>query len=264
MNRIHLILIATLGVLTSACSLESETTDSQRIVDLTHSYDEQTIYWPTAPTTFGFETISEGETDGGWFYSAYSVSTPEHGGTHLDAPYHFSADGMTSEALPLENLIGPAYVIDVADMAESDRNYRLSITDIAEFESEHGPIAAESIVLLRTGWSQYWPDTLAYLGDDTPGDASRLSFPSFGVEAAQFLAEERGVVVLGVDTASIDLGQSSDFQVHRTVAAMNVAGLENLTNLDLVPPTGATVIALPMKVTGGSGGPARVVAIVPD
>jgi len=238
--------------------------DDRRIVDLTHTYDEQTIYWPTSPTDFGKETLAEGETDGGWFYSAYSVSTPEHGGTHLDAPYHFYENGLKSDEIPLDDLIGPAVIIDVSAKAAADRNYRLSVGDVADFEEQHGRIDVGSIVLLRTDWSHRWPDTLAYLGDDTPGDASNLSFPSFGVEAARFLVQERSAVVLGVDTASIDYGQSADFAVHRAVAAENVAGLENLTNLDQLPPTGATVIALPMKVGGGSGGPVRVVALVPD
>ena len=237
--------------------------DDRRIVDLTHTYDEETIYWPTSPTDFGKETLAEGETDGGWFYSAYSVSTPEHGGTHLDAPYHFFENGLKSDEIPLDDLIGPAVVIDVSAKAAVDGDYRLSVDDIAEFEAEHGRIPDGSIVLLRTDWSHRWPDTLAYLGDDTPGDASNLSFPSFGVEAARFLVQQRAAVVLGVDTASIDYGPSTDFAVHRAVAAENVVGLENLTNLDQLPPKGATVIALPMKVGGGSGGPVRVVALIP-
>lgn len=256
----NIFFINCLVVAVCACGQDIE---NRQIVDLTHTYSDETIYWPTSPTRFDKTTIDEGMTEGGWFYSAYSVSTPEHGGTHLDAPFHFARDGLTSAELPLENLIGPAVVIDVAQKAEADRDYRLTVDDVIEFEAEHGRIPAGSMVLLRTGWSRHWPNTRAYLGDDTPGDASNLSFPSFGVDAARLLVEERDVVVLGVDTASIDYGRSADFQVHRAVAARNVAGLENLTNLDALPATGATVIALPMKVAGGSGGPVRVVALVP-
>jgi kynurenine formamidase len=117
--------------------------------------------------------------------------------------------------------------------------------------------------VLRTGWSKNWPDRKKYLGDDTPGDASRLSFPSFGEDAAKLLVEERKVAVIGVDTASIDYGRSKDFMVHRIAAARNVAGLENLMNLEKLPATGAMIIALPMKIEGGSGGPVRVIALVP-
>jgi kynurenine formamidase len=236
---------------------------SHRVVDLTHAFNAKTIYWPTSPTRFALEQLAYGPTPGGYFYAANSLSTPEHGGTHLDAPIHFSEKGRTSDQLPLEQLIGPAVVIDVSGPASADRNYRLSLADVNAFEARHGRIAPGTLVLLRTGWSRHWPDVKAYLGDDTPGDASKLSFPSYGEEAARLLVEERLVGVLGVDTASIDYGPSTDFRVHRVAAARNVPGLENLTSLDQLPPRGATVIALPMKIEGGSGGPLRAVALVP-
>jgi kynurenine formamidase len=233
------------------------------LVDLTHSYNEATLYWPTSPSKFELDELAHGQTEGGFFYSAYSVCTPEHGGTHLDAPVHFSESGLSNAALPLKNLIGPAVVIDVGSKADEDSNYRLTVEDVRKFEAEHGEITSGTIVLLRTGWSSRWPNAQDYLGDDTPGDASNLSFPSYGDDAARLLVEERRVAILGVDTASIDYGPSQNFTVHRIAAASNVAGLENLTNLDRLPPTGATVIALPMKIEGGSGGPVRVVALVP-
>jgi kynurenine formamidase len=237
--------------------------EAQRVVDLTHAFNAKTVYWPTAPARFGMEKLAYGQTEGGYFYSAYSVSTPEHGGTHLDAPIHFSEKGRTADQVPLEQLIGPSVVIDATERAQADRDYRLSADDVRAFEARHGRIAPGTLVLLRTGWSRHWPDVRAYLGDDTPGDASKLSFPSYGEDAARLLVEERQVAVLGVDTASIDYGRSQDFRVHRVAAARNVPGLENLTNLDQLPVRGATVIALPMKIEGGSGGPLRAVALVP-
>jgi kynurenine formamidase len=244
---------------------EPQVTDiaAQRVVDLTHAFNAKTIYWPTAPARFGMERLAYGPTEGGYFYAAYSISTPEHGGTHLDAPIHFSERGRTADQVPLEQLIGPAVVIDVSDHAKADRDYRLSVEDVKAFEAREGRIRRGTLVLLRTGWSRHWPDVKAYLGDDTPGDASKLSFPSYGEEAARMLVEERQVAVLGVDTASIDYGRSQDFRVHRVAAARNVPGLENLTNLDQLPIRGATVIALPMKIEGGSGGPLRAIAVVP-
>jgi kynurenine formamidase len=235
-----------------------------RLVDLTHAYNEDTVFWPTSPTRFELETLAEGETDGGWYYSAYSVCTPEHGGTHLDAPVHFHETGKATDELPLQNLVAPAVVIDVAQLAAKDRDYRLTVADVDAFESRHGRIEAGTIVLLRTGWSRHWPNAKKYLGDDTAGDASRLSFPSFGLEAARLLVEERGVVLLGVDTASIDFGRSTDFPVHRMAGAHDVGGLENLTDLDVLPAQGFLLLALPMKIEGGSGGPARVVAMIPE
>lgn len=231
------------------------------IVDLTHPYNDKTVYWPTSPSKFRLEQLAYGKTEGGYFYSAYSLSTPEHGGTHLDAPRHFSESGRTADQIPIGQLMGAAVVIDVSAQARANRDHRLTLDDVVAFEKAHGPIPAEAIVLLRTDWSRHWPDTKAYLGDDRPGDASRLSFPSYGDEAARVLVEDRRVAALGVDTASIDYGRSTDFIVHRIAAARNVPGLENLTNLDRLPPRGATVIALPMKIEGGSGGPVRVVAL---
>jgi kynurenine formamidase len=253
-------------VLFWTASAEAQQIDlsTSRLVDLTHPFNAETIYWPTSPSTFELELLAHGHADGGYFYASNAFCAPEHGGTHLDAPIHFAEGGHTTEQIPLERLIAPAVVIDVAASASRDPDYRLTRDDVLAFEREHGRIEAWTIVLLRTGWSQHWPDRRLYLGDDTPGDASRLHFPSFGADAATLLVEERGAGALGVDVASIDFGQSRDFIVHRIAAARNVPGLENLTNLEALPPTGAMVIALPMKIEGGSGGPVRVVALVPD
>jgi len=237
-----------------------------RMVDLSHSYGEDTLYWPTSPTAFEKQTLANGITEDGeddYFYSAYTVCTPEHGGTHIDAPIHFAEDGISTEQLALNKLIAPAVVIDVTEQAVADRNYRLSVDDVEKFEEEHGTIAAGSIVLVRTDWSRHWPDAMAYLGDDTPGDASKLQFPGFGADATRLLAEERQVAMIGIDTASIDYGKSQDFIAHRIGAAQGVSNLENLTNLAELPAVGSVILALPMKIEGGSGGPVRVVALVP-
>ena len=258
--RLALLLAPVLGI--SAVAQQSLDLSAYRVVDLTHPFNAKTVYWPTAPSTFTLEQLAYGKTEGGYFYSAYRLCTPEHGGTHLDAPIHFSEQGRSTDRIPLEQLMAPSVVLDVSAKAAADRDYRLTPEDILGFERAHGRIGPRTIVLLRTGWSRHWPDAKAYLGDDTPGDASRLSFPSYGVDAARLLVEEREVGALGADTASIDFGRSTDFMVHRIAAARNVPGLENLTQLDELPPRGATIIALPMKIEGGSGGPVRVVALV--
>ncbi len=239
------------------------TLDSAGVIDLTYAFDENTIYWPTSPSSFQLDTLSYGRTPGGWFYSANRICTPEHGGTHLDAPIHFSQGAWSSEQIPVDRLVGPAVVIDVASAAAIDPDYVLTPEVVYDWEREHGEIPMGAIVLLRTGWGQRWPDRKRDLGDDTVGDASRLRFPSFGVDAARYLIETRKVHVLGVDTASIDPGNSQDFPVHRLAGAANVPGLENLANLGQVPVTGAWIVALPMKIKGGSGGPLRVVALIP-
>jgi kynurenine formamidase len=233
-----------------------------KVVDLTHALDANTIFWPTEKKTFELIEEHNGLTERGFFYAANRFCSPEHGGTHIDAPYHFAAKGETVAAIPVERLIGRAVVIDVSAKAAANPDYALMPDDVAAWEARHGRIPAGAIVLLRTGWSSRWPDKRAYLGDDTPGDASNLHFPSYGADAARLLVE-RGVAVIGVDTASIDIGPSKDFLVHRIAGAANVVGLENLTTLDELPATGAWVLALPMKIARGSGAPARVVALMP-
>lgn len=234
-----------------------------RIVDLTHPFDQHTIYWPAAPSLFQLTQLSYGKTKAGYFYAANAFCTPEHGGTHLDAPIHFAEGGLTVDRVPLRQLIAPAIVIDVSRQASAQTDYRLSMDDLRRWEATHGTIPEGAIALLRTGWGKRWNDRRQYLGDDTPGDVSHLHFPSYGKEAAEFLVRVRKVAALGVDTASIDYGPSTDFIVHQIVSGANVPGLENLANLERLPDVGAWIIALPMKITGGTGAPLRIVALIP-
>lgn len=236
-----------------------------RMVDLTHPYGEETLYWPSRPAShFELQQLAHGDTEGGYFYSSNRFCTPEHGGTHLDAPIHFARGKKAVDQLALEQLIAPAVRIDVREQAQKDRSYRLSVEDVLSFEKQHGKISAGTIVLLQTGWSRYWPNRKQYLGSESQEDASGLDFPSYGEEVARLLIEQRGVKVLGVDTASIDFGRSKDFMVHRIAGAADAAGLENLTHLEELPETGFNIVALPMNIRGGSGGPVRVVALVPS
>jgi kynurenine formamidase len=252
------------GLLGSPCADAQDIDLSRyRLVDLTHSYNAETVYWPTAPSTFTRTRDAWGETPGGYFYSSFSFCTPEHGGTHLDAPLHFAANARATADIPLEQLVAPAIVLDVQPQATRDRNYRVTAADVEAFERTHGPIAPGTIVIVRTGWSRFWPNAREYLGDDRKGADARLSFPGVGEDAARLLIEQRRVAVLGIDTASIDYGPSTDFIAHRIGAARGVPNLENLANLDKLPVRGAIVIALPIKIDGGSGGPVRVIALVP-
>ena len=262
-RRVSVLVVATTIVVSPVWAQPPLDLATARVIDLTHSFDASTLYWPTSPSAFELTTLASGMTPGGYFYSSYKLCTPEHGGTHLDAPVHFSKTGTSTADLPLQQLIAPAVVIDVTKQAAADAAYRVTRADVEAFEAAHGRIAPGTIVLARTGWSRFWPNRKQYLGDDTPGDASKLKFPGYGEDAARFLVEQRQVAMLGIDTASIDYGPSTDFRAHRVGAAANIANLENLTALDQLPPTGATVIALPMKIAGGSGGPVRVIALVP-
>jgi kynurenine formamidase len=257
-------LIVVGGAAAHAPSPPSSTFDLARvrIVDLTHPFDEKTPYWPTATSGFELKTVHKGKTQDGYFYSAYSFCAPEHGGTHMDAPVHFSEGAWAVDEVPLKQIMAAGVVIDVTAKAAADPDYRLTVADVKAWEARNGPVPAGAVVLLRTGWSARWPDRKRYLGDDTPGDASRLHFPGYGKEAVELLVRERNVGALGIDTASLDHGPSTDFAAHRVGAAANVPNLENLAHLDQLPETGAWIVALPMKIGGGSGGPLRAVALL--
>ena len=231
-----------------------------RVVDLTHTFDDKTLYWPTSDISFTLTPVSRGPTPGGWFYAANTFCAPEHGGTHLDAPFHFAEKGATADATLL---LAPGLVIDVTAQAARDPDYRLTADDVRRWEKVHGRIPEGAIVLLRTGWSKRWPDRKSYFGDDTPKDASKLHFPSYGKDSAELLVNERKVAALGVDTPSIDHGPSKDFIVHRISSAREVPGLENLDALEALPDSGVWIVALPMKIGGGSGAPLRIVALTP-
>jgi kynurenine formamidase len=233
------------------------------IVDLTYPFDEHTLYWPNSPSAFELKRLAYGPTPGGYFYASNAYSAPEHGGTHLDAPIHFAERGATVDTIPLTQLVAPAVVIDIRDKTASDADYRLTADDVRAWEAAHGTIPQGAIVLLRTGWGSRYGDRKAYFGDDTPGATDKLHFPSFGADAARLLVNDRKAGAIGLDTASIDYGQSKDFIVHQIANGAGVPGLENVANLDRLPPTGAFVVALPMKIGGGSGAPLRAIALIP-
>ena len=233
-------------------------------VDLTHPFDADTIYWPTEKDFKHTESFA-GETEGGWYYSAFSVQTAEHGGTHLDAPVHFAEGRWGADEIPLGHLLSPAVVIDVKAKAAANPDYQLSVDDIRDWEQLHGTIPEGAAVLMNTGFSARWPNRLDYLGTAERGAEAvkSLHFPGFSKASAEFLANERVISAVGLDTASIDYGQSNNFIVHRLLYEQNIIGYENVANLDALPPAGAWLIALPMKIANGSGAPLRIVALVP-
>jgi kynurenine formamidase len=236
-----------------------------RYIDLTHSFDQDTIYWPTADG-FRFTKQTAGETPAGYFYAANSFATAEHGGTHIDAPIHFAEDHPTVDQIPLDRLIGEAVLIDVSKQCAADPDYQIGVADLRGWEERHERQLSDVIVLLRTGYGAHWPDRKKYLGTLARGEAAveELHFPGLAPDAAQWLAEQRLPKLVGIDTASIDPGQSRRFQSHVTLFKHNIPALENLAHLDQLPETGFQIIALPMKIAGGSGGPTRVVAVLPE
>jgi kynurenine formamidase len=257
--------IALACLITAGCSKPSPTGfPAGEWLDLSYDFSTETVYWPTSDP-FRLDTVYEGRTEKGYYYSAYQFCSAEHGGTHIDAPIHFAEGRQTVDQLPLTQLIGPAIKIDVSPQALADPDYLVSVEDLTNWEKEHGQIPDGSIVLIRTGYGRHWPDRLKYLGTDKRGQegVAALHFPGLAPEAAGWLVKNRKIKAVGIDTASIDFGQSQTYGSHVTLMEQNIPAFENVANLDKLPVTGAHVIALPIKIKGGSGGPLRIVAFVP-
>ncbi len=231
-------------------------------MDLTYPFDEHTIYWPNNEP-FHWEKSSWGHTHQGYWYASGVFSASEHGGTHLDAPIHFAESGWSVDEIPLPHLTAKAIVVDIRPQARSNHDYMLQVEDIVQWEQQHGSIPENSMVFLLTGWGQYWPDPSRYLGSSTPQDSNTLHFPGFSAEAVSFLVNQRAIVGVAIDTASIDRGQSKTFAAHQVLGKANRFAIENIAHMERLPLRGATVTALPMKIKGGTGGPVRVIAHVP-
>lgn len=227
------------------------------LVDLTHAISADDPFWPGPPRNpFVHDTLAA-QPSGRPSMAAYSL--PEHHGTHLDAPIHF-ADGRASvDEIPLDQLVGPAVVVDVADGAAGNDDYAMSRADLLAWEGEHGLIPEGAIVLMRSGWSERWADGAPYMNADEQGG---VHFPGLSPQAASFLVE-RGAAGIGVDTPSVDPGGADGFPAHAISNGAGLFHLENVTNLGRLPEAGAYVMALPIKIQGGSGGQVRVVGIVP-
>jgi kynurenine formamidase len=259
-----------IALVTTSCALivtalAADVTHGKRIVDLSHDYGEDTIYWPTAED-FALDIDFRGTTDAGFHYEANTVRTAEHGGTHLDAPVHFAAGRQHTDEIPLERLTGPAILVDVSESALANRDYLVSVADFEAWETRNGRIPDGTIVLLKTGYARFWPDRVAYMGTDKRGaeGVARLHFPGLSPEAAQWLVDHREIHAIGLDTPSIDYGQSTEFMSHRILFERNIPAFENVASLEGLPERGFDVIALPMKIRGGSGGPLRLIALVPE
>jgi kynurenine formamidase len=231
-------------------------------IDLTYSFSEETIYWPTG-MPFSHEEVAYGPSEAGHFYSSYNYTANEHGGTHFDAPIHFAEAQQTAEQISVNRLVGPAVVVDVTANVHPD--YQVQVSDLEAWEQVHGPIPDGAQVLIRTGWGDRWPDKASFLGTDMTGPEAvpHLHFPGISPEAAQWLVDERSIDAVGIDTPSIDYGQATLFETHVIMYEAGLIGYENIANLEQLPEQGAFVVALPMKIEGGSGGPLRIVGFVP-
>lgn len=233
------------------------------LIDLTHDYSEDTLYWPTEDG-FKLEKEFDGMTEKGYYYSAKKFSAPEHGGTHIDAPIHFAQNGNTVDQIPLEQLVGDGIVVDVSTECKKNNNYQVTTNDFSNWESQYGKIPSKIILFLYTGYGNLWPNRKKYLGTNKVGSEalSELCFPGLDPEAAKWLIDNRQINAIGIDTQSIDYGKSQFFEAHRILCSSNIPFFENVANLDKLPPNKFLIVALPMKIKGGSGAPLRLVAII--
>ncbi|PYP97034.1 MAG: cyclase [Gemmatimonadetes bacterium] len=263
-KRARILVALTLVGCTRSSSSLTDALSRATWVDLTYAFDSTTIYWPTAKP-FRLEVVSAQRTSGGYYYAANNFAAAEHGGTHLDAPVHFAEGRHTTDQIPLTQLTGPAVVVDVSRPVAADRDYRVAPADFEAWERTHTRVPEGAIVLVRTGWGSRWPDRDRYLGTIKTGAAAvpELHFPGLHPDAARWLVA-RKVHAVGIDTPSIDYGQSATFDTHQILFAADIPAFENVAHLSAVPATGAFVIALPMKIRGGSGGPLRLVAVLPE
>ncbi len=254
--------IVWLGMIAPTLLMACASTHPRQFVDLTYPFDDRTVYWPNN-ASFQRERTDWGTTASGYWYASGKFSTGEHGGTHMDAPIHFAQGRSTLDEIPVDRLTGPAVIIDVRLQCEDDSDYALTIQDVLNWESQYGRIPEGALVFMWSGWGQRWPDRVRYFGTPTPDDAHSLRFPGLSSQVAEFLVQQRTIRGVGIDTASIDPGRSPDFPVHRILNEAEIYILENVASLNRLPPRGATVMALPMKIKGGTGGPVRIVAWLP-
>ena len=235
-----------------------------RVLDLSRAIHPAMPVWPGDPAV-QFETTARLDQDG---YGLRRFAMGEHTGTHLSAPSCFYADGLTIDAYAPESLVVPAVVIDLRQRALGRPDYTLARRDLREWEGRHGLIPGGSLVLARTGWGEKWDDPSEYLGEylgRKPGQQANpgLHFPGFGLDTARFLLEQRGIAGLGIDTHGVDPGRDSSFAVSKLLLQQPRIVLANLDGLDQLPPTGTTLVIGILRLRGGSGSPASVIALIP-
>ncbi len=225
----------------------------KRVVDLTYPLHAD---FPTfsGEAQFSMEAQATHAGDG---YADFNLMMGEHTGTHIDAPLHFSADGLSVDALEPRHLITPLVVIDIRAKAEHNPDAQLTPDDIRAFTKRFGDIPLYASVVMRSGWQRFM-GTGRYRGFD----GTSQHYPGFHVEAVEMLIEDGNAASIGVDTLSLDYGATTDFATHRAWLPSGRFGIENLANLDAVPEHGAQIFIGAPKHQGGSGGPARILAVV--
>ncbi|XP_055344092.1 isatin hydrolase-like [Paramacrobiotus metropolitanus] len=237
---------------------------TNRLLDMSHSLSAETIFWQGGGYNFTL-THQDYVTEANLTFRSGHFIAGEHGGTHLDSPYHlnFSADGMAD--LTLHQLTGPAVRIDIVDKVKANLDYQLSVDDIQAFENKYGRIPEGAFVFMYSEWGQRWPDYRKVYNTETLADGRTYHYPGFHPEATEFLVQQRNIRGIGVDSPSTDNARSTETMgAHLALAKENRLGIEHVANVDKLPPVGAFVILAPMKSKAGTGAPVRVIAVLPE
>ena len=264
-TRTSFFTLALISVMLFAATTSSFAAPKEKLVDMTFPFSEESIYWPT-DKPFTPTVVFKGISDGGYWYASNQYAASEHGGTHVDAPIHFSEQGRTIGQIPLQEWIGPAAKIDVTNKSLSNRDYQLTVEDILAWEKKHGRIPQGAWVIMQSGIDgRFYPNRKEVLGTEKTGKAAvaELHFPGFSPEAVAFLLAKRTITGIAIDTPSIDPGSSKDFKVHQELCNAQKLALENIANLEKIPESGALLYVIPMFIKNGTGAPARVFAELP-
>ncbi|XP_041377280.1 isatin hydrolase-like [Gigantopelta aegis] len=233
-----------------------------RVVDLTHSQGVTTLYWP-GNVDFNFTILARGQTENFWLEANW-FGTAEHGGTHLDSPSHFSQGQWRTHQIPPSRLIGPGAVIDLKPQAIENPDYRVTIRDLEKWEQSHGRIPNGAIVLINFGWAHRYPNRSLVFNTNDTENSTTFHFPGIHEDTARWMAANRNISIVAVDTPSVDSGQAVHFPVHQIFGRNNIPGVENVANIDALPVTGSTVFVGVIKLFDGSGGPTRIMALIDD
>ncbi|XP_020903586.2 uncharacterized protein LOC110242002 [Exaiptasia diaphana] len=234
-------------------------------IDLSHPFVEnETIYWP-GEKPFQLELGYQGMITRNVFLRYFSFGAGEHGGTHIDAPNHFIEDGIPVDKIKINQVVGDGIVVNISSKAEKNPNAELEISDLEDWEKKHGRMPDEPVVFLYSGWGKFYPDKVKYFGTNSTNDFTKFRFPGLHPNAAKWLIKNRKIKLFGLDTPSLDKGQSrEDVPTHKVLLGSGVPGIENVASLHRLPPRGFEVFAAPMKIKGGSGGPCRVFARIAE
>lgn len=235
----------------------------EKILDLTWPYSNNSLSWPGSQPFKFIKMTDNSDGKKPYWYAANDFETGEHSGTHFDAPYHFFKKGWKVGDIPIERLFTNGVLCDMTNKIKAEgSNFLLNGTHLDQWKNDNKiEFSKNTVVLIKFGWSQFWPNRAKYYGIDSNGT---FHFPGVSESAAHWFANTKNIVGVGVDTASVDPGTSTDFKTHQVHAEASMYNLENVKITEDLPTTGFKLIVAPMKIQDGTGAPARIFAVLKE